>query len=307
MKRTLGIALAPLVVCLLACLPGQASAAKPGAIAYVDGTNGYEIVLQARGDRVSITASSRKSFATYKTSGVVKKRAVSANFGQFGSVDLRFYGNGKGPEDSFPDCRVRSGVWKGALSFRATNGFTATYATEMPGKRIVGSWFCQLLEDPLFEQNGFRARRPQSDVIFITNHGSKPAQKISALGIAGGERGLATVFASEQVGSVRVVRSIDANLKRRHLRFNSERKRAKLNPPAPFSGVGKFRGHRRPNQRWHGDLAVTLPGASEETPLTGPGFTAGLLRFDAPSLDKFFPRVRPLQGRIADRVLMSGP
>lgn len=292
MKHRLGIAVVSLIVCLLAWLPSQASAAKTGVIASADGTNGYEIHLDGRGDKVTLYAISRKNSGGYTTKGIVKKRRIRADFGEFGSVDLRFFGDGRGPENSFHNCRVRNGVWKGALSFRATNGFTETYATQLPGTRTVGSWSCHFFEGSSVKQDQPHDR-PEEDLIWISNEDSRPAQEISVLGIGGGKRGLAVAMLSERVSSVGVTLSSSVHLKRRHLRFNSERRRAKLNPPAPFSGIGKFRGNRRPDSRWRGDLAVTLPGIGE-TPLTGPSFTVyfGLLRT---SLDKFFPRVRPLR------------
>lgn len=53
--------------------------------------------------------------------------------------------------------------------------------------------------------------------------------------------------------------------------FSSALSSAAVRPPAPFSGVGNYRGAHAP-PTWTGDLSVAFPGF--ETPLTGPGFSA---------------------------------
>jgi len=72
-----------------------------------------------------------------------------------------------------------------------------------------------------------------------------------------------------------VLRSIQTTSGDRSFVFNDMLTRARLDPPAPFSGQGNFQSASGASG-WTGSLAVAFPGAT--VPLTGPSFAAQLSR-----------------------------
>jgi len=75
----------------------------------------------------------------------------------------------------------------------------------------------------------------------------------------------------ESRGKLAIIRVAEARKPRRHIKVNEALTSARLTPPAPFHGSGRYRAAPDGSATWTGDLSVNFPGAPR-FPLAGPSF-----------------------------------
>jgi hypothetical protein len=224
----------------------------------LEGTNGYEIRIDAVAGSVTVAAKDDGAGARYTAEGSVGREHIRADLGRFGTVDLEFEPGAKS------NCRrafkVRRGTWTGSVQFVAEAGFTAASVTSAPGQTLRESRSCAR-----------RRRGDDSDAAFLLVNDRNPlAQRETFVAASRVPGRRSNIFASlsRTENGVQISDFATDRVGRSRFRYDRERRRAMVRPHQPFSGAAEVRG-----RKWRGDLTATMP-ALGEVPLTGPGFRA---------------------------------
>jgi hypothetical protein len=249
------------------------------------GSHGYRIGIEAsrvlhshKRGRISIYTSKGRRGAFYSATGKVTHKRLSADFGEFGRIDLRFQPRHHGTRRSAskraspaagdgygPICEVvlnsRSGRFKGTIRFRGEAGYTTIRAHRDRGTVGAGKRSCQSGDGGDLHGTELHARS-----------GSLEFEAVSY------RRAPAPFFIATQtdsVGPVQVQRFATEPGKRSDFSFDAGLMSAHVEPPtAPFSGSADFTAPHR----WAGSLSVAFPGVPR-VPMTGTGFRANLKGF----------------------------
>jgi hypothetical protein len=237
------------------------------ARADLEGTNGYEVRIDAIAGSVTIAAKDDGAGASYTADGTVRRERLQADLGRFGSVDLEFEARPGG------ECRgpfkVRRGHWVGAVRFVAETGFTSAAASTVPGRTLRPSRSCVLRRK--------EGNSPDAEFLLASSRDAELglATFVSVARVSGRK---ASIFASQtrREAGIEISNFATDRLGRSRFRFSRERRRAAVRPHSPFSGRAEAHGHE-----WRGDLSVTMP-ATGTVPLTGPGFRARFETIDLP-------------------------
>jgi hypothetical protein len=288
------------VAALAAASPVQASthsAISESLTGTTMGTNGYRIQVFGYHHHVTVVASLEPSSTSYIALGAVTDNHLTADFDQFGSLDLTFERHGKArhphvhgvPPGCHADLTVRPGVLRGAMTFHARNDVTVVEATEIPAKSTVSRFGCTDEPEPQIIGGHGTHGHP---AVFLNAGNSRGRYGTSFSVMRIGDRPTANFSAdvAELIDRVRVYSSIYAEGPANAFTYNVRQEHAVVEPPAPFSGSATLARGPGGATTWTGDLTVDIPGYGV-APLTGSGFQAQLGKA---SVIFYGPELRPL-------------
>jgi hypothetical protein len=239
----------------------------------VETASGYKVGVSTFGSAVILVVSrgDRKhlSESIYLARGVATPDRLQATFGQLGKVAMRFR---EASRHSLCHGLLRltrhKGVFVGSLRFRGENGYVSVHLHRAGGG--------------ILEPAGRCPRRPRrhhgssGGPIFFTSIAALLAESregVDTTGLLALEFGRASgVLAvhEESRGKLSVIRTAFAYT-RPAFRANEAVTAARISPPAPFHGGGRYHAAADGTYTWTGDLSVNFPGAPR-FPLTGPQY-----------------------------------
>jgi hypothetical protein len=293
---------------LLSPAPDSASAADPSAQAAasaaftVRGTNGFTIDVGSERGLVTIAASERRPpIATFSPSGrprpagdangassIYHARGSSSNpgevdapLGRLGRISVRFRPSGETHVTVLPsgDCaepnRIvrRLGTFTGTIEFQGEHGYTSVAAQSARGS--VGTPLPSGCATATASRpGGDHAPWPDPATAVLRAANKRVGTSFRATTTDTGVAFLATL--DERLGDGLVVtRRAYAGAPPSTFSFDRALSSARVKPPAPFSGVGRFEsGGEHRDGSWTGSLRATFPGVS--VPMTGAGFKTSL-------------------------------
>jgi len=289
------------VAAIAPCLLGQAADAatvsgrsEAQAAFTVRGSNGFTIDVASEAGVVKIAASERHSpIPTFSSRGQFRPAAdangassvyyvrgsgsdpseVDAQLGTMGRISVGFRPSGetrvslvRSGACSRPIRVVRRlGVFTGTIEFRGEGGYTSVVTTAARGS--VGTPPPSGCTSATASRQGFGAAELRA---VNRRAGTRFRATTTARGVA-----FVATFAERLGDGLVVSRRAFAGAPRGTFAFDSHLVSARVRPPAPFGGVGRFdAGGQGLGQVWSGNLRVTFPGVS--VPMTGPGFQSRL-------------------------------
>lgn len=255
------------------------------------GSHGYRILVSARERTVTIGVSRggsarAGSSTTYVARGTAGTRGFSADFHQFGRVNVAFHRTSKPVRGLPPDCvggsggaETIEGYFTGSLEFEGENGYTAVATHRVKGEMVLPpTEQCPLVAggaNPLLENQG--AQLPPAKTRMTL-------QAVDKAGTGGlvfvARREGKTGFYAERFGTVgRIgVLSIAYALGPQKTFVSDPRVSfGKVEPPKPFYGTGTLERVKGGRRVWAGTLAASFPGQGKVA-LTGTEFHTTLAR-----------------------------
>ena len=282
----------------------RASKAKHGTSSefIVPGPDGYWLDVKSEGGFVTAVASTHwPPVATVSAAGVIRPanagnvasdtyvtfpapsdpNVIAADFGSAGSISVVFQPSGKvhvtklNLKNKVKHCNAphrivrRLGTFTGTIKFQGEGGYTSIDLTSAKGS--VGTSPFRSCTNKR-KRHGAGAQKSSSvreaSLLAIPKGNSSPAVSfIASKGRGGANFSAHTV--EPLTKNLFVIHSAQASAPANSFTFHRAPSSATIRPPAPFSGVGIYRGgHSSP--AWTGDLSVAFPGF--EAPLTGSAF-----------------------------------
>jgi hypothetical protein len=287
--------------CLLVGFALVLGAAAPKAAAetnlevFLRASNGYSVVIFGRPGHVTLQVGRKvtngSTYTTYSVPGHADSEGLSASFGGFGRVSVRFR-PARGHRLPSHGCGGReelrvNGSFVGTIRFRGEQNFAAVSAKRAKGVAL------QLCERPAEgrRQSLRRARLQrapelsQVNLVAATRRGlqsivldSQTLEATGSGGNAGATSNLVIADLEEDLGRVSIERV--AIVRTEPLvpsPLGVTPLTASLTPPSPFRGTGSYREETGIPPIWSGDLQVDLPGAPGVL-LAGPEFKTILCR-----------------------------
>jgi len=245
-------------------------------------THGYRMTVLGAEDpdtgrgAVILSMRSRHAEAVYSVPASVTPTSIEADLGGLGRVDVSFVPSGRSRTER-SECRgepvrVESGRYEGTIVFEGEEGYSQVDAAFARGEAKM--WLNLLCASGASEGAG--ARAPGARLTVRRRGGDR--FEFRAMKNGPKRPAMFTASVSERRGELHVARSVNVRAAPRAFDFDLRSGRARVRPPAPFSGSASYRRrsrHSRP--RWRGNLRVDLPGRSDVR-LTGPGARAALVR-----------------------------
>lgn len=249
------------------------------------GSNGYRIVVTSSYLGTSVTAVRGHSAVQVSTPfGRVTKSRLEADFGGYGQIVVRFRWSGSITRNAAPGefagctpvgpVRDKLGVFVGAIRFRGERGFTRVNRTRAVGRmaaprRLTCPPGARGLRPP-GKRRTVGLRSPRISVLRPVRFavGDQALQQLqlfdpSLLALAGvadfsyqGVSFMASSF-EERLG-LAIQRVVLARGGKSSFAVDRTLRRARIQPPAPFSGAATVIGC--PTTWWRGSLAVRFPG-----------------------------------------------
>lgn len=213
-----------------------------------------------------------KNFAAsaYLARGVAKPERLQATFGQFGKVSMHFresrnrtwFGKRRSCRGKHRYVR-RRGVFVGNFRFRGEDGYVSVRLHRAKGTIVEEARKCQRSRGPIFLA---QASSHQSALLAIARDG------VDSTGFLTVAAKKAVFFAAheESRGKLAIIRLAMAR-GQGPLRANETLTAARISPPAPFHGTGRYRAAPDGTTTWSGNLSVNFPG-TPRFPLTGPDY-----------------------------------
>ncbi len=220
-----------------------------------------------RGDR------GRRVATSYMARGVARPERLQATFGNFGEVKMRFRpSHHRTWVGQLRTCRgadrfiKRHGIFRGNLRFRGEGGYVNVRIHRAKGAVVVPAPKCLKHRGRGPGAGfGFNPFEPQAGLLSVSREG---IDSTTFLALEGRRATHFLATTEESRPHVAIVR-IAALRKRSPIRIDEALTTAKLSPPAPFHGTGRYRAYPDGTNSWSGDLSVNFPGAPH-FPLTGP-------------------------------------
>lgn len=213
-----------------------------------------------------------KNFAAsaYLARGVAKPERLQATFGQFGKVSMRFresrnrtwFGKRRSCRGKHRYVR-RRGVFVGNFRFRGEDGYVSVRLHRAKGTIVEEARKCRRSRGPIFFAG---ASSHQSVLLAIARDG------VDSTGFLTVAAKKSVFFAAheESRGKLAIIRLAMAR-GRAQLRASETLAAARVSPPAPFHGTGRYRAAPDGTTTWTGSLSVNFPG-TPRFPLTGPDY-----------------------------------
>ena len=295
-----------LVLQLLPVTPAAARPPGPTASAAfsVRASNGFLLDVGSEAGTVVVAASERRPpIASFSPGGrprpaddgngaasIYYARAtgadptrVVARLGGLGGIAVRFHPSGRtrvtelgASADACAPARIvrRLGTFTGTIRFRGEDGYTEVEADSAPGS--VGTPLPAGCAGGGAARTSGLARRapwpdPDSAVLGAVNAraGTSFQATTSATGVA-----FLAIRKERLAGGVVVSRRAYAGAPPSTFTFDRALTSARVKPPAPFSGIGRYLTRPGGGASWSGNLRATFPGVN--LPMTGPGFRPSL-------------------------------
>jgi len=256
----------------------------------VKGKGGYHLVVTGLRGVVAIEVSKaagrkarRGAITTYVAHGTATTNRISASFPGFGEISVRFRPSGRVVK-SRPGkrCRgadrytIRPGVFVGRIRFTGEDRYVQVRAKRAKGQ-IRRPRRLRCASQP---GSGARSSRAVKDSQFaspgVLEAGwREPLAATELLALRLGARILCFASREESLGAMAEIRYAFAVAPARGFTQNEALTAAKLKPPWPFAGTGRYTASPQGVRSWGGDLRASFPGAPG-FPLTGPEFRVRL-------------------------------
>jgi hypothetical protein len=279
----------------------------------VGASNGYEGLIATRGHKqvTLVLFKGRTAFAA-RTSGRVTQHGIEADFGEMGSVSVRFH---PGPASRGSDaggtaglvsetlrrhrgngshCRGRhpvfeEGIFRGKIQFEGENGFARIDSRRAGG--FVSRRYRQVC--PHASEKGEKDFKDSFERLLgklrytmLQAEGTGllfEAKAVDASALFGHKAGFGYEFSAlsrehrEDMRLMRVVRAAGNEGSFLFSKKGSRPQTATITPAKPFSGAAEYVKEKGAPASWTGTLSVRLPGAGLVS-LAGPQFRADLCR-----------------------------
>jgi hypothetical protein len=244
----------------------------------VSRSHGYEVRVFTFGSAVilEVLHGSRPhlSATAYVARGVALPHRLQASFGRFGKVSMRFRAPGKG-KGVRSLCRYgerlsqRHGSYVGNLRFRGEDGYLSLDLHRAEGSIVTPAGRCRRprLSQAELEKELESLFEPTSGLLAVSREG---VTTTSFLSLTQGDRALFFASHEETHAKLAIIRFAVATAPK-GLQANEAVTSARVSPPAPFHGTGRYRAAPDGTTTWSGPLAVNFPGAPR-FPLSGPSF-----------------------------------
>lgn len=255
------------------------------------GSHGYRILVSARERTVTIGVSKGNgprdgSSTTYVARGSAGVHGFSADFHQFGRVNVHFHRTSSPVRGLPPDCvggnggaDTIEGYFTGSLEFKGEQGYTEVQTHRVKGEMVLPpTEQCPLVPggaNPLLENQG--AELPPA----------KTRMTLEAVNKAGtgglvfvARREGKTGFYAERfgtIGRIGILSIAYALGPQKSFVSDPQVSYGKVQPPKPFYGTGTLERAKGGKRIWSGDLAASFPGQGKVA-LTGPEFKTTLAR-----------------------------
>jgi hypothetical protein len=239
--------------------------------------DGYKLGVSTFGSAVFIEVwrggRGKRVATSYLARGVARPERLQATFGNFGKVKMRFrpsrHRTWVGQRRT---CRganrfiKRHGIFRGNLRFKGEGGYVNVRIHRAKGAVVVPAPKClkhrRRGPGPGFEFNPFK---PRAGLLSVSREGIDSTAFLALEGRHSTQFFASTEDSRPHVAIVRIA------VLRKHspIRIDEALTTAKLSPPAPFHGTGRYRAYSDGTNSWSGDLSINFPGAPR-FPLTGP-------------------------------------
>lgn len=262
--------------------------------------HGYEVTVIGEGGIVAVEVTKpaprgkenalerlfgiRRAVTAYVARGTVTPRRISASFGKFGKLDVRFRPSGRVVKSpSRKRCRgadhftSQLGVFVGGFRFSGEKNYVAVRSHRAKGRiRSPLRLRCASSRFSFRPAASPRARPVPQHPSFVPSFlGASNRHGVSATELIALGRGKTTLFLAvteEGLGSLARIRyALAIEHSRQALVLNDALTSASIKPPLPFHGRGGYRAAPDGTKSWTGSLSVSLPGAPR-LPLTGEEF-----------------------------------
>jgi hypothetical protein len=241
--------------------------------------DGYKIGVSTFGSAVFLEVwrggGGRRVQTAYLARGVARPERLQATFGSFGKVKMRFReARNRSWRGRVRTCRganrfiKRRGVFRGNLRFRGENGYVSIRIHRAKGAVVTEAPKCKRRRGGGgFDIPFANFSQPKSAVLAIARQG------VDATAFLAVEDRRSTLFFAtreESRGKLAIVRMA---VLRRQSRIHTDEAltSARLTPPAPFHGTGRYAAAADGTSAWSGGLSVNFPG-KPRYPLTGPEY-----------------------------------
>jgi hypothetical protein len=215
------------------------------------------------------------SATAYLGRGVATPRRLQATFGKLGKISMRFEPPRKGGVKSI--CRFgerisrHRGAYVGHLTFKGEGGYLSLDVHRASGSILTPVGGCRHRHLTAAEIERFIEElfEPVSGLLATSRKG------VATTVFMGLKRRHRTIFFAEHEethGKLAIIRWASAAAAG-DIRSNEAATSAKVAPPKPFHGTGRYRAAPDGSSTWTGNLSANFPGAPR-LPLTGPDFQA---------------------------------
>jgi hypothetical protein len=257
----------------------------------LSGSHGYRILVSARLRTVTIGVSKGNSqrsgsSTTYVARGIAGVHGFSADFHQFGRVNVHFHRTSGAVRGLPPDCfggnggaDTIEGYFTGSFEFKGEKGYTEVHTNRVKGEMVLPpTEQCPLVAggaNPLLE--GQNAELPPAKTRMTL-------QAVNKAGTGGlvfvARREGKTGFYAERfgtIGRIGILSIAYALGPQKSFVSDSQVSYGKVTPPKPFFGTGTLERGKGGNRVWAGTLAASFPGQGKVA-LTGTEFHTTLAR-----------------------------
>lgn len=288
-------ALALAIGCALAPSAATAAPAFGPSVGFHLKRGRYEVKVGNLGQTIVLTVESgalgslsHLAATSYVAHGTATESRLQASFGQFGELSMRFHpSQNRTWVKRGRNCRglgqflVRHGVWAGTLHFRGEDDYLSLNVHRVRGTVETIAPQCRQASQegrsrPLIRPSQEPALGREVPVLQARwRHGVRAAEFLGGSGREGSSFFAAT---QEARGRVAIFRAAHAEGKARAVTADHALTEAKLSPPSPFHGSGRYRAAADGSKTWAGGLFVSFPGAPHYA-LTGEPFEPALELF----------------------------
>lgn len=250
----------------------------------VETSGNYEVGVTSSGSAVMLVVSRETdedglTETIYLARGVATPKRLQATFGNFGRVSMRFrerrhrHRPGKRRRCRHGERRIgRLGVFVGNLRFKGEDGYVSVRVHRAKGISFKREE-CPRHRPPKRARAQGLPFLPPPAIIVASSRQGVDSTALLALRIF--DRTLYLAKDEESRGKLAIIRLALGSEDDRHFKVNDALTHAKISPPAPFHGTGRYSAAPDGTTTWSGDLSVNFPGAPR-LPLTGPEFEAFL-------------------------------
>jgi len=257
-------------------------------------THGYDVkVVGIRGvvaievEKTRVRETARKArrgaLTAYVAHGTATTSRMKASFGEFGAISVRFRPSGRVVKSrAGRGCRgpdrytTRPGVFVGRIRFTGEDHYIQVRAKRAKGE-IRRPVRLRCAAPPRAGAKSSRAVKdlPLASMGVLEAGHREPLAATELIALRFGARVLCFANTEESLGSLARVRYAFVVAPARRFTENEALTAAKLRPPWPFAGTGKYAASPEGVRSWAGSLRASFPGAPG-LPLTGPEFRVRL-------------------------------
>jgi len=260
----------------------------------IETRNGYDIAVvgvrgvvaievEKSGGQSGGRASRRGAMTAYVAHGTATTHRIKASFGDFGAISVRFRPSGrviksrKGRGCRGPDRYTsRPGVFVGRIRFTGEDHYVQVRAKRVKGRiRRPVRLRCAALPRPAASSSRTVKDSPFASMDVLEAGQRGPLAATELIAVRFGKRLLCFASTEESLGSLAKVRYGFVVAPARGFTENEALTAAKLKPPWPFAGTGKYAASPEGIRSWAGTLRASFPGAPG-LPLTGAEFRVRL-------------------------------